>query len=56
MVIIPLDNIFLNISDDIEIKFPCIEKYFEIILKTYVDFDNKIYSNFNNKSSLKNSI
>jgi hypothetical protein len=37
---IPPQDTFLNIPDEIEIKFPCSTRHLELIIKTYMDFDN----------------
>jgi hypothetical protein len=34
-----LETTFLNISDDIEITFPCSTRHLELVIKTYLDFD-----------------
>jgi hypothetical protein len=36
---IPLENTFLNISDDFEITFPYSTRHLELVIKTYLDFD-----------------
>jgi hypothetical protein len=36
--IIPLQDNFLNIPDEIEIKFPCFTRHLELVIKTYLDF------------------
>jgi hypothetical protein len=37
--IISLQNTFLNIPDEIEIKFPCSTRHLELVIKIYLDFD-----------------
>jgi hypothetical protein len=39
--IVPLEITFLNISDDIELTFPCSSRHLELVIKTYLDFDRE---------------
>jgi hypothetical protein len=37
--LISLQNTFLNIPNEIKIKFPCSTRYLELVIKIYLDFD-----------------
>jgi hypothetical protein len=40
--LVPLQDTFLNIPDEIEIKFPCSTRHLELVIKTNLDFDRYI--------------
>jgi hypothetical protein len=37
--VVPLKGTFLEISDEIIIQFPCVERHSELIIKIFADFD-----------------
>jgi hypothetical protein len=43
---VDLQDIFLNISDDIEFTLPCATRHLELLILTYADFYRKSRRNF----------